>query len=92
MKSIGKSGGQNKTRDSPMIEKYGLVKKRIDERKKRYWVLLRLTCFTTAQIKGFIVDDKTNLFHVNILKWKIYNIGTTSEESGSFSLFMLLIK
>ena len=56
-------------------------------KENRYWVLLFLTCFSiTAQIKGFVVDDKNQpIPYVNI--WvENENIGTTSEENGSFSI------
>lgn len=56
-------------------------------KKKKYWVLLFLTSFSiTAQIKGFIVDDKNQpIPYVNI--WvENENIGTTSEKNGSFSI------
>ncbi len=58
-------------------------------KEKRYWVLLFLTCFSiTAQIKGFIVDDKNQpIPYVNF--WvENENIGTTSEENGSFSIYV----
>lgn len=56
-------------------------------KEKRYLVLIFLTCFSiTAQIKGFVVDDKNQpIPYVNI--WvENENIGTTSEENGSFSI------
>ena len=56
-------------------------------KEKRYWVLLFLTCFSiTAQIKGFIVDDKNQpIPYVNI--WvENENIGTTSNEDGIFTI------
>lgn len=56
-------------------------------KEKRYWVLLFLTCFSmTSQIKGFVVDDKNQpIPYVNI--WvENENVGTTSEENGSFSI------
>jgi hypothetical protein len=56
-------------------------------KENRYLVLLFLTCFSiTAQIKGFVVDDKNQpIPYVNI--WvENENIGTTSEENGSFSI------
>lgn len=57
-------------------------------KEKRYWVLFFLTCFSiTAQIKGFIVDDKKPIPYVNI--WvENENIGTTSEENGSFTIYV----
>lgn len=56
-------------------------------KENRYLVLLFLTCFSiTAQIKGFVVDYKNQpISYVNI--WvENENIGTTSEENGSFSI------
>lgn len=56
-------------------------------KEKRYWVLLFLTCFSiTAQIKGFVVDDKNQpIPYVNI--WvENENIGTTSNEDGTFNI------
>jgi hypothetical protein len=58
-------------------------------KEKRYLVLLFLTCFSiTAQIKGFVVDDKNQpIPYVNI--WvENENIGTTSEENGSFTIYV----
>lgn len=58
-------------------------------KENRYWVLLFLTCFSiTAQIKGFVVDDKNQpIPYVNI--WvENENIGTTSEENGSFTIYV----
>ena len=49
--------------------------------------IIILTCFSiTAQIKGYVVDDKNqSIPYVNI--WvENENIGTTSEENGSFSI------
>jgi hypothetical protein len=56
-------------------------------KEKRYLVLLFLTCFSiTAQIKGFVVDDKNQpIPYVNI--WvENENIGTTSNEDGTFNI------
>lgn len=56
-------------------------------KEKRYLVLIFLTCFSiTAQIKGFIVDDKNQpIPYVNI--WvENENIGTTSNEDGTFNI------
>jgi len=58
-------------------------------KEKRYLVLIFLTCFSiTAQIKGYVVDDENQpIPYVNI--WvENENIGTTSEDNGSFSIYV----
>ncbi|MGO4905328.1 hypothetical protein [Flavobacterium sp. W20_MBD1_R3] len=52
-------------------------------KENRYWVLLFLTCFSiTAQIKGFVVDDKNQPIPYVSICAENENSGTTSENNS----------